>query len=212
MDSSPSPDAASLTEGDAVTGIPLDRVGWQATTARLALRRATPDDAQAVWRYRCMESVARWLTALPRDFEEFRAQFVKPSWLTRTLVVELDDELVGDLMLKIQDGWAQAERADEVRNVEAELGWVFHPDYTRRGLATEAVHELLRICFEDLGLRRVIAQCFALNETSWRLMERVGMRRESYAVRDSLHRSGDWLDGMTYALLKEDWAQRKLAS
>lgn len=32
------------------------------------------------------------------------------------------------------------------------------------------------------------AECFAANEASWRLMERLGMRRETHAVKDSLHR------------------------
>ena len=35
------------------------------------------------------------------------------------------------------------------------------------------------VCFVDLGLRRVTANCFADNEASWRLMERLGMRRET---------------------------------
>jgi RimJ/RimL family protein N-acetyltransferase len=64
---------------------------------------------------------------------------------------------------------------------------------------------VLRICFEDLGLRRVTAECFAGNESSWRLMERVGMPREAHNVRDSLHRSGEWLDGYGYTLLAEEW-------
>ncbi len=64
---------------------------------------------------------------------------------------------------------------------------------------------MLRICFEGLGLRRVTADCFAENEASWRLMERVGMRREAHNVRDSLQRSGQWLDGYGYALLAEEW-------
>ena len=68
-----------------------------------------------------------------------------------------------------------------------------------------SARELLRICFEDLGLRRVRAACFADNEASWRLMEALGMRREQHSVRDSLHRSGRWLDGYTYALLAEEW-------
>ncbi|HEX8767440.1 MAG TPA: GNAT family protein, partial [Jatrophihabitans sp.] len=59
--------------------------------------------------------------------------------------------------------------------------------------------------FTDLGLRRVTANCFADNEASWRLMERVGMRRELYTVRESLHRSGEWLDGIGYALLADEW-------
>jgi RimJ/RimL family protein N-acetyltransferase len=80
-----------------------------------------------------------------------------------------------------------------------------HPDHAGQGYATEAVRELIRLCFEDLGLRRVTANCFADNEASWRLMERLGMRRELHAVHESLHRSGEWLDGYGYALLVDEW-------
>lgn len=64
---------------------------------------------------------------------------------------------------------------------------------------------MIRICFEDLGLRRVAAECFAANEPSWRLMERLGMRREIHAVKESLHRAHGWVDGLGYALLAEEW-------
>jgi RimJ/RimL family protein N-acetyltransferase len=67
------------------------------------------------------------------------------------------------------------------------------------------VGEVLRVCFDQLGLRRVVAGCFAGNVASWRLMERVGMRREQHSVRDALHRSGEWMDGYGYALLAEEW-------
>lgn len=97
-------------------------------------------------------------------------------------------------MLDVQDGWGQAELADQAKGVQAELGWVLHPDYAGHGYATEAVRELLRLCFDELGLRRVNAGCFAANTASW-LMERVGVRRELYAVAESLHRSGGRLDG-----------------
>ena len=50
-----------------------------------------------------------------------------------------------------------------------------------------------------------VALCFADNEPSWRLMERVGMRREQHTKQDSLHRDGQWLDGMMYALLADEW-------
>jgi RimJ/RimL family protein N-acetyltransferase len=51
----------------------------------------------------------------------------------------------------------------------------------------------------------VTANSFADNLASWRLMERLGMRREVYTVRESLHRSGEWLDGVGYALLADEW-------
>ena len=55
--------------------------------------------------------------------------------------------------------------------------------------------------------RRRAGEAGVADRTSWRLMERVGMRREIYAVRESLHRSGAWLDGLGYALLADEWNQ-----
>jgi RimJ/RimL family protein N-acetyltransferase len=39
-------------------------------------------------------------------------------------------------------------------------------------------------------------------------MQRAGMRLEIHTLKESLHRSGEWLDGMGYALLAEEWAGR----
>ena len=103
-------------------------------------------------------------------------------------MVELDG-VIGDLMLAIEDAWAQAEVADQARGVQAELGWCIDPACSSP-TRTEAVGALVRLCFEDLGLRRVTANCFADNVSSWRLMERLGMRREVHTRRESLHRSG----------------------
>ncbi|MHB1288892.1 GNAT family N-acetyltransferase [Georgenia sp.] len=112
---------------------------------------------------------------------------------------------IGDLTIKVKDAWAQTEVADRARGVPAELGWMIHPDHCGNGYATEAVRALIRLCFAQLGLRRLTANCFADNTASWRLMERVGMRRELHTVRDSLHRDGEWLDALGYALLADEW-------
>jgi RimJ/RimL family protein N-acetyltransferase len=182
-----------------------DTIAWPVRTERLALRPATLEDLEATWRFRKLESVSQWITRAPATLEAYREQFENAERLVNTLVIELDGEVVGDLMLRVEDAWAQIEVADQARGVQAELGWTLHPDYAGRGYATEAVQGLIRLCFDDLGLRRVIANCFADNEASWRLMERVGMRRELYSVAESLHRSGEWLDGMGYALLADEW-------
>lgn len=185
-----------------------DIVEWPIRTARLSLRPATRIDVEATWQYRRLASVNRWITRAPHTLDEYRAAFVPPDRLAKTLVVERDDQVIGDLMLAVTDAWAQAEVLEQARAAQAELGWAMHPDHAGKGYATEAVQELIRICFEDLGLRRVTATCFADNEASWRLMERVGMRREQHTVRDALHRSGEWLDGLGYALLADEWRGR----
>jgi RimJ/RimL family protein N-acetyltransferase len=182
----------------------LRTVSWPVHTDRLTIRPATRDDVEATWRFRQLDEVGRWITRAPADLDTYRTQFEDAERLATTLVVELDGTVIGDLMLRIEDAWAQAEVADRARGVQAELGWVLDPDHAGHGYATEAVSGLIRLCFEDLGLRRVTANCFADNDASWRLMERVGMRREVYNVRESLHRSGDWLDGVGYALLADE--------
>ena len=95
--------------------------------------------------------------------------------------------------------------SSEAQADQAELGWALHPEESGKGYATEAVRAVLQVCFEDLGLRRVTASCFAANTASYRLMERVGMRREAHTVRSDLHPSGSWMDGYGYALLAEEW-------
>ena len=183
----------------------LSAVPWPARTARLSLRPATADDLEATWTYRQRGEVSEWLTHAIRDTDRYAEVFLEPDRLASTLVVERDGAVVGDLMLRIEDPWAQAEVVERARGLQAELGWVVAPEHAGQGIATEAAHELLRICFADLGLHRVTALCFADNEASWRVMERLGMRREAHNVRDSLHRTRGWLDGYGYALLADEW-------
>lgn len=189
---------------DEIAGAPeWARLGWPRTTTRLTLRPATAEDADAVFAYRSRESVARWMPMLPTAVEAWRADFHKRR--PYALMILLDGQPIGDLFLKTEDAWSQAEVREQAKGVSAEIGWCLAPAHEGHGYATEAVRELLDIAFAGLGLRRVIAHCFADNEPSWRLMERTGMRREAYTVRDALHRDGQWYDGMAYALLVDEW-------
>ncbi|HEX2894325.1 MAG TPA: GNAT family protein [Marmoricola sp.] len=180
---------------------------WPRRTERLLLRPVTKDDFEAVWQIRRQESVSRWMTSLSDDRDRFFELMADADRMAKTLVIERDGQVIGDLMLAPENAWAQAEVADQAKGVQAEIGWCLDPAAGGRGYATEAVRELIRIAFEELGLRRLVANAFAANEPSWRLMERVGMRRELYAVRESLHRSGEWMDGISYALLADEWRE-----
>jgi RimJ/RimL family protein N-acetyltransferase len=194
-----------MTDTTDVRADALETVGWPVVTPRLTLRRARVEDADALFAYRSLPEVDRWLTQRFADVEVWRAHLAEPDRLATTLVVEAAGEVVGDLYLAVRDGWAQRDVADRPHHDEAEIGWALAPQHQGHGYATEAVRALLRVCFEDLGLRRVVANAFAANEPSWRLMERLGMRREGVGVRDSLHRDLGWVDGVVYALLAEEW-------
>ncbi len=186
----------------------LDQVAWPRRTERLLIRPAVPEDHAATFGFRSDVSVGHWVGSWTDDPQLHRWIFTDTDRLARTLVYETGGRVVGDLMLAVRDAWTQLEVRDRGEGVEAEIGWSQDPAVGGRGLATEAVRELLAVCFDDLGLRRVTAACFAGNESSWRLMERVGMRRETSGRRDALHRSGEWLDSYGYALLAEEWRAR----
>ena len=187
----------------------LSAVPWPVRTARLSIRPADVQDLAEVFRVRAQPAVSEWLPTEPSDVDAFVTRLAQPELLTRTLVMELEGRLVGDLYLAVGNAWAQAEVADRARDTQAEIGWVVEPQHAGIGIATEAAGGLLQICFGELGLRRVTAASYADNVASWRVMEKLGMRREGYHVAESLHRSGRWLDTVTYALLAEEWGARR---
>jgi RimJ/RimL family protein N-acetyltransferase len=180
----------------------LGDLTWPMSTPRLTLRRARADDAAAVLSYRVLPQVSDWLGAPPADFS---ARFAAPERLGLLLMVERAGAVIGDLMVRVGDAWAPPDLVTQAHGVQAELGWALRPDEMGQGYATEAVGALLEICFQGLGLRRVTANCLAANTASYRLMERVSMRREALTVKDALHPSGEWVDGYSYALLAEEW-------
>lgn len=181
---------------------------WPVQSERLAIRPATDADIDSTWRYRRLPDVYEWLPRAATTYQDYATAFIEPMRLERTLVVEHDDVVVGDLYLHLQNAWAQAEVSDRGRLALAEIGWVLDPAFGGRGLATEAVAALISLCFSDLGVHRVQATCIASNGPSWRLMDRIGMRREGHTVKDALHRTQGWLDGYHYGLLSEEWTRR----
>jgi ribosomal-protein-alanine N-acetyltransferase len=86
-----------------------------------------------------------------------------------------------------------------------EIGWVFHPGYQGRGYATEAAQALLRYAFVNLQSHRVIATCQPENPASYRVMEKIGMKREGH-FRKCIYRGPNiWWDEYFYAILDEEW-------
>jgi RimJ/RimL family protein N-acetyltransferase len=95
---------------------------------------------------------------------------------------------------------------------QASLGWCLHRSYWKNGYCTELGRALLKFGFEELNLRRIIAFCHAENIGSYRVMEKIGMRREGLFFEDhppkktSAEKYGDRL---SYAILKDEWETHK---
>jgi RimJ/RimL family protein N-acetyltransferase len=71
---------------------------------------------------------------------------------------------------------------------------------------------LIGDAFQNKNARRVIAMCNPLNAPSWKLLERLGMRREGH-LRKNIYFKKDqagnpiWLDSYEYAVLAEEWGK-----
>ncbi|MBV9271889.1 MAG: GNAT family N-acetyltransferase [Candidatus Eremiobacteraeota bacterium] len=176
------------------------------TTERLLLREYTPADEADVHEYACDPLVSRYDSWGPNTEEETHRAIQRWLLLQQMWprdIVQLAAELretgkaIGSVRL-----WTISE---DKRT--AEIGYTFNRRYWNKGYATEAASALLIAAFRDLDMHRVVANCDTRNTASWRVMERIGMRREGCFLRERAQK-GEWRDTYSYAILADEW--RKL--
>lgn len=60
-----------------------------------------------------------------------------------------------------------------------ELGYVLNENYHRRGYGYEAASAIISYFFNK-GIHRIFAECAPGNTASWKLMEKLGLKREAH--------------------------------
>lgn len=166
-------------------------------TRRLTIRPFVPADWQAVYTYTANPSV---MTYIPEGiFSDVQAQtFVQQQIGEQAQAVAVllasDELLIGHILFHV---WFAPQTY--------EIGWVFNPGYYRQGYATEAARALLDYGFETLQAHRIIATCQPENPASYRVMEKLGMRREGHFQQCIARGSGVWWDEYFYAILRTEW-------
>ncbi|KUL31982.1 acetyltransferase [Actinoplanes awajinensis subsp. mycoplanecinus] len=85
-----------------------------------------------------------------------------------------------------------------------EIGYLVHPEFWGRGVATSAARELLTLGFTEHGLHRIFATCDPRNVASAAVLRRLGMRYEGRMRETHLIRDG-WRDSDLYAILAPEW-------
>ncbi|MBO0991765.1 GNAT family N-acetyltransferase [Bacillus sp. SD088] len=85
-----------------------------------------------------------------------------------------------------------------------EIGWVLHPKYHNKGYTTEAAKALLAYGFKVLNLHRIVATCQPENVPSYRVMEKIGMRREAF-FKKCIPAGDTWWDELYYAILHDEY-------
>lgn len=171
-------------------------------TDRLLLRGFVPEDAPEVGRILGAWELARALLVVPHPLEEGWAErFVEASRrasesgerISFAVALREGGRLVGDVLLK-----------PNPRDDNAELAYFVGVPYWGRGYATEAVGEVVRYGFEELGLHRIHADHLGSNPASGRVMRKVGMSHEGTRP-EHYKKWGAYEDRVDYGLLARDW-------
>lgn len=173
----------------------------QLETKRLLIRPFLADDWRNVHRY----------TSMP-DIMEYMEEDVMSESDTRTFIEkQLTDDVTAYPMILKEKGKLIGHMIYHPWYAPRtyEIGWIVHPDYHGEGYSTEAAHALLRHGFEEQKLHRIIATCQPENVASYRVVEKLGMRREGY-FQKCIYRGNDiWWSEYFYAILAEEWKSRK---
>lgn len=171
-------------------------------TRRLTIRPFRAEDGAGLHAYLSNPAVYRFEPGEPVSLEraqELAAERAEGQnfW---AVVVKNTHELVGHLYFH---------QIEPPEFMTWELGYIFNPVYHNLGFASESAAALLEFGFKQWGIHRVVAFCAPENVASWRVMEKIGMRRESLMRKNIFFRrnpdgSPDWEDSYGYALLAEE--------
>ena len=169
-------------------------------TTRLIIRPFVSSDADDLYAYLSRETVVRYEPYPPftraQAEEEALRRAGDPNF--HAVVLKETGRVIGNLYFAPGEfeTW--------------ELGYVFHDAYWGRGYAVEACRALLKEAFASGKVRRVIAMCNPENAASWRLLERLGMRREGH-LRQNIWFFRDaegqpiWQDTYEYGILRKEF-------
>ena len=167
-------------------------------TVRLLLRAIVASDWPAIFAYMSDPRVTAFLPQGRLDEEASRAFALKQSSNEGEAVAVVEKatgQMIGHMPFH---PWLAPDTY--------EIGWAFSHAHQGKGYATEAGQALLAHAFEALKAHRVIATCQPENVASWRVAEKLGLRREGH-FRACLYRApGIWWDEFFYAVLAEEYA------
>lgn len=173
-------------------------------TDRLVLRAFTEDDVDNLYELNGDRDVMWFLSGgEPTPREEVRTRII-PFFLG---FYERRDGLgfwaaqtreAGDFL-----GWFHLRPAEDD---SVDLGYRLRKAAWNKGYATEGSRALLRKCFTDLGVHRVVAHTMAVNRPSRRVLEKCGLAFvRSYHSDDLPDIPGAEEGWVEYALTREEW-------
>ena len=174
-------------------------------TARLTLRPFRADDAEEMFENWANDpEVTRYMTWTPHGdvslTKELCAQWERAAASSFQWAIVYGETLIGSI--SVID-------VDEVQE-RGTIGYCIGKKWWGKGLMTEAVREVVRFMFEEVGLCRISGSHAAPNIGSGRVMAKSGLRYEGTRRGHwKLPSTGERVDIVMRGMIKEDYFLQK---
>lgn len=172
-------------------------------TERLIIRRFKPTDWKDLHDYLSDDRVVKFepYNSFTEEESKKSAKFRSQSSMFLAVVLKETNKVIGNLYYN---------QVDPKYFMTWEMGFVFNSKYWGKGYASEASKELQKYIFYELEAHRIIANCNVKNDNSWKLLERLNMRREGHFRKVAFFKMDSnknpiWHDSYLYAILKEEF-------
>jgi RimJ/RimL family protein N-acetyltransferase len=178
------------------------------STERLILRGIRVTDAKSIFKYRSNSQIYKFQNWRPQSLQDVENYIctkiskipnIPNTWYQLGILIKESNVLIGDIGIHFID------------SVQVEIGFTLCLEYQSKGYATEAVFEVINYIFNNLNKHRITASVDPVNKKSIALLERIGMRKEAH-FKKSIWFNEEWTDDIIYAILDEEWINKKSAN
>jgi RimJ/RimL family protein N-acetyltransferase len=169
-------------------------------TKRLKIRNFLKSDFYDLFEYLSDKETYKYEPGKSISIEEAKLLCNERSKDNKFLAIQLDKKIIGHIYLS---------QIEPYNLMTWEVGFIFNKKYHGKGYATESIKALIEYHFDNDNVHKIIAHCNPKNIKSWKLLERIKMKREG-KLRKNIYFNKDengnpiWIDTYEYGILKED--------
>ena len=177
-------------------------------TQRLILRRWNQKDAEDLYRYACdpdVGPIAGWPPHKNPDESRAVIRDVLNGREAYAICLKEDGRAIGAIELKLNGHTDLTDRDDE-----CEIGYWLGKPFWGRGIVPEAVTEMLRRAFEDIGMQKVWVGYYEGNSKSKRVQEKCRFRFQRKSEGVDVPLMQEKRTGYVSSLTKDQWQWDRL--
>ncbi len=93
-------------------------------------------------------------------------------------------------------------------NRKSEISIILKKEFQGKGYGSEVLKRMIEFAFKKMNLYRLEAEVLEFNETSIKLVEGAGFKKEG-VLRKAKYSGGKYWDIYRYGLLKDEWEETK---